>query len=330
MLRAAVVGCGRIGSRMAQDPLLAGDVFTHSEAYVRCDDTELVALCDTDPRRLREAGSRWAVNALFGDAGEMSRTVAPDIVSICTPTDTHASIVETLLESPQRPRVILCEKPLASSVEEGERVVGLAQAKGVVLATIFMRRYAGNFAALRAMLASGELGTVQAVSGWYIGGTLHNGSHWFDMLRYLVGEAQWVESYDALGESGNDPTLDLVIGLEGGRLATLRAADSRRFTVFEMDILTSEGRVQISDSGHRIALFKAVRSGRYTGYVELQQLERDLGDRRDLMLHAVEDAVAALASGRPPLSSGRDGLAALRIAEAALRSRGTRVPVDAG
>jgi hypothetical protein len=49
--RAAVVGCGRIGSTLADDPLLAGDVMTHAEAYVVCPDTELVAVVDTDQRR---------------------------------------------------------------------------------------------------------------------------------------------------------------------------------------------------------------------------------------------------------------------------------------
>jgi predicted dehydrogenase len=205
-------------------------------------------------------------------------------------------------------------------------VAGTA-ARGVLLATVFMRRYAENLAALRATLLAQELGTIQAVSGWYIGGTLHNGSHWFDMLRYLVGEVSWVQSYDGLREPGNDPTLDIVMGLEGGQLATLRASDVRKYTLFEMDILTTEGRVQITDSGHRITVWRAAASPRYSGYVELEQVDQLFGHRRDLMLHAVEDVVDALATGRQPLSTGDDGLAALRIAEAALTSRGKRIEV---
>ncbi len=319
-MRAAVVGCGRIGSTLADDPLLAGDVFTHAEAYTKSERTTLVALCDVDPEKLAAAGARWNVSALFTESREMMAAAAPEIVSICTPTAFHLSVARDLLMAAQPPRAILCEKPLARTVSEAKEMVELAAARGVVLATIYMRRFAQNFAALKSVIDSGELGGIQAVSGWYIGGTLHNGTHWFDMLRYLVGEAEIVSGLDILREGGDDPTLDVAIAMPSGALATLRACDARRYTLFEMDIVMEKGRVQITDSGHQIALWRSAPSPRYTGYVELEPFGHGLGHRRDLMLSAVEDAVDAVTLGRAPACSGADGLAAMRIADAALRS----------
>ena len=327
MMRAAVVGVGRIGSTLADDPLLvlAGDIFTHAEAYSKSALTELVALCDTDSGQLSAAARRWKINAVFTDPSAMMTIARPQIVSVCTPTPSHLEVVRSLIETEIPPRIILCEKPLARTLGEAEEMARLAAQRGVMIATIYMRRFAQNIAALKAYIDSRELGEIQAVSGWYIGGTFHNGTHWFDMLRMLAGEAAWVEAYNSLGEEGHDPTLDVVIGMRNGALATLRAADSKSHALFEMDIVMTGGRAQITDSGHVVSLSRTAPSPRYSGYVELEPVDINLGHRRDLMLHAVEDAVQAVTLSRAPACTVEDGLAAMRIADAASRSSGTRI-----
>jgi predicted dehydrogenase len=319
-MRAAVIGCGRIGSTLADDPLLRGDIFTHAEAYTKSSRTELVALCDMDGGKLEAAGRRWKVDGLFTDPTKMMGTAAPDIVSICTPTASHLDVARAILTSEKPPRAILCEKPLGKTVHEAEEIVSIATARHVTLSTIYMRRFAKNFIALKSLVDSGELGEIQAISGWYVGGTFHNGTHWFDMLRYFAGEAEMVSGLDILREGGDDPTLDVAIFMSKRVLATLRASNAKRYSVFEMDIVLERGRAQITDSGHVISLSRAAPSPRYTGYVELEPIERDLGDRRDLMLHAVEDAVDAVTFDREPGCTGADGIAAMRIADAASTS----------
>ena len=325
MMRAAVVGVGRIGSTLADDPLLVNDVFTHAEAYERSESTTLTALCDTDSQRLEEAGKRWKVDAIFSDAGEMMTGASPEIVSVCTPTATHLEVVRKLLEAETPPRAILCEKPLARTLAEAEELAGMVKKSGVMFATIYLRRFAQNIVALKHYIDSGALGEIQAVSGWYIGGTFHNGTHWFDMLRMLAGEVSWVESFDSLREPGADPTLDVVMGMSNGPLATLRACDFRWHALFEMDIVMTRGRALITDSGHSISLWRTAPSPRYTGYVELEPVEMNLGHRRDLMLHAVDDAAKAVNFNGAPACTVDDGLAAMRIADAASRSSGNRV-----
>ncbi|MEO5904507.1 MAG: hypothetical protein ABIQ55_10875, partial [Gemmatimonadaceae bacterium] len=118
----------------------------------------------------------------------------------------------------------------------------------------------------------------------------------------------------------DDPTLDVAMHLRSGALATLRAADHTAYTVFEMDILGSGGRVRIIDSGFEIEVYKPLPSLRYEGYTELQRVPMDFGDRRDLMLHAVEDMVGCIETGRDPLCTAADGVAAAQIADAAVKS----------
>ena len=325
--RAALVGCGMIGSGFADDPRMRGDVFTHAEAYTRSPHTELVAVCDAGPESAAACGTRWGAPA-FTSVGEMLEAARPEIVSVCTPDATHADVLREVMAHPLAPRAVLCEKPLATDLEEARGVVDEARRRGIVLGVAYMRRHAENLRALRAWMAEGGIGRVQAVSGWYGKGTLHNGSHWFDLLRMLAGEARRVRGVDARGEGGSDPTLDVLLWMENGALATLRATDASAFTVFEMDVMGSEGRVLITDSGHRVEVLRAGPSPRYSGYTELLPAPRELGHRRDLMLHAVNDLAQALEAGRDPACTGEDGLAALRIGWAALESARTGRDVE--
>ena len=321
MLRAAVIGCGKIGSELSVDPFLKGDVFTHAEAYSRCDKTDLVALCDSDSGKLGAAAQLWGATSLFSSAEELVAKEKLDLLSICTPTPTHGEILRVVLDSPNPPRGILCEKPLGLTLAESEMMATLAEKKGVVLATVYMRRYANNFRALKKFLDEGGIGKLQAITGVYIKGTFHNGTHWFDMLRYLAGEVEFVSGLNMLGETREDPTLDVALHLKSGVLATLRALDYTAYTTFEMELFGTGGRVRIIDSGYEIEVYRPMPSLRYEGYVELQRVPMDFGDRRNLMLHAVEDMVASLETGRLPLCTAADGVAAARIADAASRSR---------
>ncbi len=320
-LRAAVIGCGKIGSELSVDPFLKGDVFTHAEAYSRCEGTELVAVCDSDPSKLEAAGKLWGVSRLYANAEDMAKAEKLDLISICTPTLTHGEVLRAVLGSPNPPRGILCENPLGLTLAESEMMAAIAEKKKVVLATVYMRRYANNFRALKKFLDDGGIGKLQAITGLYIKGTFHNGTHWFDMLRFLAGEVEMVSGLNMLGETRDDPTLDVALFMKSGILATLRAVDHMAYTVFEMELFGSGGRVRIVDSGFGIEVYRPMPSERYAGYTELQRVPMDFGDRRNLMLHAVEDMVDALETGRPPLCTAADGVEAARIADAAMRSR---------
>ena len=317
---AALIGCGKIGSLFADDPLMKGDVFSHAEAYSVCPDTELIAVVDTDEAARNKCGDRWDVAKRFATVSELLEKSKPHIVSVATPTSTHYAVLVELISSENRPRAILAEKPLASTVVQAERVVQLAKENGVILVVMHMRRYANNMRNLRDFIRNGGIGELRNVCGWLTKGTVHNGTHWFDLLRYLVGEVAWVHGIDSLQEGGDDPTLDVAMGLENGMLATMRSAEHANFTICEMDIMGTKGRVQITDSSYQVHISTAMPSPRYSGYVELVPSSADMGDRKNVMLHAVEDIVYCLETGAAPQSTGEDGVAALRIALAARES----------
>lgn len=320
--RAAVIGCGLIGAGHAFSSKVG--VYSHTEAYSICPGTRLAAVCDSDPERARAAGDRWGVPA-FADSNRLFAETKPEIVSICTPDATHADIVRTALEV-RSVRAVLAEKPLATSLADARMLADLARRRGVVLAVNYSRRYAPGHQKLAERLKAGLIGDIVRFHGYYNKGTRHSGTHWFDWVRMLAGEIVMVQGYDHLKEDGPDPTLDARLRLANGAEGTLAALDCRRYSLFELELVGTTGRLQITDSGHSYRLETVGDSPWYSGYRTLLPMEQGDAGFHDTLLHAVRDLSEALEYGRPPACTAEDGIAALEVAEALLLSASSGQP----
>ena len=280
---------------------------------------DLAAVCDIDPERARRCAERWGVARWYVDPAAMLDDVHPDIVSICAPDSTHTALLELAINGTAT-RAVLMEKPLALSLKEARLAVDQANRRDVRLGVNYSRRYSKGHQALRERIRQGELGELQSIGGHYTKGTLHNGTHWFDLARFLVGEIVQVRGFDRLREVTPDPTLDVCMKFSSGTLAYLHGLDAAAYSLFEMDILGSRGRVRIVDSGHGFETFMVGDSPYYTGYQTLLPHGREDGRLEDTLLHAAQDLIASLETGSIPLCSGEDALAALAIGLAAQAS----------
>lgn len=311
--KAALIGCGKIGSEFALDPRVRG-TYTHAGAFAGSPRTMLAAICDSDPQRLAACGDHWKVTQRFANAGEMLAAVRPDIVSICSPDATHAEMFELSLDNGVR--AIIAEKPVAPDAEIAAALVAKASRLGVVVLVNYTRRYAAGHARVRDMISRGELGQIRAVTGYYTKGVKHNGTHWFDLARFLFGEVADVRAEDFLSDGSADPTLDVQLRFVNGARGTLLGCGPA-FSIFEMDVIGTRGRVRIVDSGHTIERYDVADSPHYSGYTALRLLDTWAGGLDDAMVHLVENCVACLDSGSTAICSGQDGVAALEIADAA-------------
>jgi predicted dehydrogenase len=304
-VRAAVLGCGAIGAGSGDVPHPDVGVITHAGAYAACPDTDLVAASDPDLARAEALGVR-----AYTDPAALLAETAPELVSVATPDATHAELIELCLRT-DGVRGVLAEKPLALDAGRARALVALARERGVVLAVNYSRRFSPVFRALDIA----ELGTLQHVSGSYVKGLAHNGTHWLDLLRMLAGDPVTVRGWDRLGEAGPDPTLDAELTLAGGAGARLAALDTARFTAFEMELTGTRGRLRVAESGHVLERFALGDDPRHPGYRVLLPGERVTGALRDGTLNAVRDLVRSVRDGGEPACNGADGVAALDLVE---------------
>ena len=324
-LRVAVIGCGPIGD-------------LHARAIAGAGCAALVAVCDTDPARAASAAERWRA-AAYGDARQLLAGERLDAVTIATPDHLH---VEPALQAIDAGCHVFCEKPLAAGAAEARRVVQAAAEHGVRLAVDYNRRFAFGYCTARRHLDEGSIGRLEtclvrvtdpvpppavARHPHVILTTLL--THHLDLLRWLGGEIRRV--YATTGSQPDGPlvqnvclSLDFAGGAIGTIVAGYRSGQSR--TAEWMELSGSAGSLVVEDVTRRVILTGADPDRR-------QVFEPSpfaaAGAFYDSLVEHVQTFLAHVARGAAPPVTGRDGLASLLLAEAAIESlqTGQRVEV---
>jgi predicted dehydrogenase len=174
-LRAAVIGVG-VG-------------WNHIEGYQSHPDCELVAICDANPEILRERGERFNVpeSRRYTDYRDVLRLGDVDAVSIALPNWLHEPVA---LEAFAHGKHVLCEKPLATSVEGGYRMIEAAHAANKTLMVCYNHRYRPEIMWLKRLIAAGEFGQLYAAkAGWMREGWIPTHGQWFTRKACAGGGA---------------------------------------------------------------------------------------------------------------------------------------------
>lgn len=150
-IKVAVVGTGFIGP-------------AHIEALRRIPNVEVVALVEVTQELAEQKAEQLGIPKamLFED---MLKDPSIQSVHICTPNFLHFEQSKAVLEAGKH---VICEKPLATKLEEAEELVALAKDKGLVNAVHFNLRYYPMVRQMKTMRESGELGDVYSIMGSYL------------------------------------------------------------------------------------------------------------------------------------------------------------------
>ena len=178
--RVAIIGLGRVAWRGWG----VSGLETHADGVHSCPNTWLSTACDADEGVRAEFSGEYPGVPVVREAQIAAEHA--DIVSICTPADTHAAIIEQIVEVPTV-KAIICEKPLGTTVAEAERIVKLCRNR--VLIVGHQRRYETAHRAIQRFVDGGALGHILAAKAWFSGGYLNNGTHAADICRFLVGDS---------------------------------------------------------------------------------------------------------------------------------------------
>jgi predicted dehydrogenase len=312
-----VVGCGRIGSSLSADARVPG-VHSHAQAYAEHPRIELIGLADPDAARLDAAVRTWRVPG-DRDALALCARVRPDVVSICTPDETHAPIARELLAR-TAPRLLFMEKPLAATADEAATLAATARTTGTSVAVNHTRRYVPAFRTIANEIRSGDHGRVLLARGIYGKGLAHNGVHMVDLLRLWLGEPTEARGRPAAWGPDGDDTFDLDLAF-GDTRARIDGFDERAATVFELELLTERTRIRFSDGGDRWEFGAVADSPRYAGYRSYVATDRGTADPlfqrplADALRHAVDDIVRSLDGDGGLSCDAAEAIATLRIVD---------------
>ena len=327
MIRIAVLGAGRIGR-------------IHGRNAAAHPSARLVAVAD--PHAPSAEALAEATGAQVSSLEEVVERSDVDAILICTPTTTHADLIE---RGARAGKAIFCEKPVDLSSARIETCLATVEKAGTPLMIGFNRRFDPNFASLRRRLADGEVGDVELVTILsrdpgpppvsYIatsGGLFRDMMiHDLDMARFLLLGDEPVEVHavgsslvdPAIGQAGDVDTAAVLLKTASGKIVQI--SNSRRATYGydqRAEVHGSKGMIRAGNI-HRTTVEVATATGITADPVQDFFLER-YADAYRAELTAFLEAVAA---GTKPEPTGHDGLKAQRLADAATESAQSGKPV---
>lgn len=185
-------------------------------AFAAHPDTVIVAVHDREEETRLRFAELWQVPP-YADYETMLTQERPDVVCVATRQTLHAEQIEAAVA--HGARGILCEKPLATSMAEADRIAAACRRGGARFALGLDRRWMPLYRHARSLIESGTIGEVRSVASFGVANLINHGCHWFDMLALLAGDpgVDWV-SATIDRERGNraDPPGTGVIGFTGG------------------------------------------------------------------------------------------------------------------
>ena len=315
----AILGAGRIGR-------------VHASAVASVPGAHLVAIAD--PMHAAAEAIKEAYGCDIRTIDEILASTDVDAVVICTPTDTHADLIERFCEAG---KAVFCEKPVDLSLSRVANCLKVVEATKGTLMVGFNRRFDPDFMAVKAAIDAGRVGKVEMVTitsrdpgappadyitrsgGMFRDMTIHD----FDMARWLLGEE--VESVFAsasvlvdpvIGELGDFDSANVILRTASGRQAiitnTRRAAygyDQR------IEVLGETGMVSAENHGeNRITLADK------DGFHSAPLLNFFMSRYTAAYANEINAFVGSVTTGAATPTTGHDGLMALALAEAALKS----------
>jgi predicted dehydrogenase len=167
----------------------------------------VVGVSASSPDRAREAAARLRVERAFDTPDELVVADGVDVVHVCTPNHLHAPLADAALAAGKH---VVCEKPLATTAAEADRLLDAAERSARVATVPFVYRYNAIVVEARARVRAGGIGAVRLVHGGYLQDWLSSpeddnwrvdpaqsgasrtfadiGSHWCDLMEFVTGQ----------------------------------------------------------------------------------------------------------------------------------------------
>ncbi|MED4128176.1 MULTISPECIES: Gfo/Idh/MocA family protein [Shouchella] len=329
MLRVMVVGLGTMGA-------------VHASSFMKMNDTKLTAVVDVKEERANEWGEKSGAKSFYS-FDEAIREIGEeiDVISICVPTDLHPALVKKAADVKVS---IICEKPLARSLEAAEEMVAYCRKQGVALFVGHVVRFFPEYQKAKQALdegAVGKVGVVRTTRGgsypiatedWYANTDRSGGLvldlmvHDFDFLRWCFGEVERVYARNLAGVAGiNEERKDyalVTLRFANGVIAHLEGTWAHEGFRTSFELAGKEGILHYdSQKNQALVAEKASPDGKPGVAVPESPLQHSP------YYTELSHFIQCIQSGKEPIVTAEDALKAVEIGMAALQSIKEKKPI---
>lgn len=326
-VKVAVIGAGFMGSM-------------HASIFAQSPGAELVAVVDQTLDLARTIAARHPGCRAYRSHDELLAAETLNLISICTPDNLHR---EAALAAAAKGVHLFIEKPIASTMEDGEAITAAADKARIKLSVGYLLRFDPRYAQARRLIADGKIGdpihlyarrnSARTEGPKRYGGklplALHVTVHDVDLVLWMLEGQEPVSVYaqttdKLLGASGTQDTIGAIVRFSGGTLATFESAWSlpagaRHMIDARLELIGTQGsfEVQCGDSGLYFADAAASRE------IDTQHWPSFDGVVRGDLREELQAVLRWIRGADEPLATGRDALKSLALTRAMMTSAET-------
>ncbi len=331
--RVALIGTGRVGYQFNFNPFPDN----HAEAVQALPDCQLVAGVNRGAEKLADFGQRFGVTALYHDYRKMLEEMHPDICIITTHPQDHAQMVQTCARMPAT-KAILCEKPMALSIDACEQMIATCRQSNVLLQINHNRRWHPEWNLAKQLLEEGAIGRLNHIYGYmdgvkpapwwtsdYEGPLLHDTTHYFDLMDYFAGPVDWL---CGMAEQRHRPWpvedfATAFLHFKNGVSGMMQASELTDYTDHGFELRGEKGVLRIR--GEKVQLLQPhlTRSEAESGFEwkRLRPVELHHPEPMSTYVEALKELVSALDGKGSLRSDGGVGLRSVEIVHAVYQSQ---------
>jgi len=288
----------------------------HVRVYKELASTELVAVCDVNAERAKEVASQFGVKA-YTNSTRMLKNKEIEAVSVCT---WSTKLAKEALKALKAGKHVLVEKPMATNTKQAEKLLETAEQNGLHLTVGFLMRFIPGLQHIREAVENKKIGelvcaTARRVSQWPerigdVGVVKDTAIHDIDIMRYIFNEDP-ITVYAKTGSMRHikfEDYAQIMLTYRDGKSAFI---ESNWLTPYKTRLLTVTGSGAIMKLDYM------------TQELWIEEPKENLQPRypwQEPLKLELQHFVDCILEKKKPLITGVDGLKALQVAEAALRS----------
>jgi UDP-N-acetylglucosamine 3-dehydrogenase len=304
-LNAAVIGCGSWGRN-------------HARVYSELPNVNLVAVADTAPAAANEVAEKYRAKP-YTESAKLLEDPDIQLVSICTPTVTHARLA---LQAIEQGKHVLVEKPMTNTVEEAKTLIKTSKKRGVTLTVGFVERFNPAVQEAYRRIAEGEIGGVilahtrrvsqRPLRIGDVGVIKDLAIHDIDIALTLFRE-QPSTVYATAGSIAHqfEDYANINIGYPENRTAFIEANWLTPKKVRQLNVTGTKGMMTVDYITQQLIVEN-----------DQQLIQPNIPYQEPLYME-LKSFADSIINDTPPSVTGEDGLRTLRICEAALKSSRT-------
>jgi len=240
-----IVGMGGIGYSY-DEKLSSKFCYTHYSAFKNNKHFKIVGCVEKDNTRKNYLKKKTNLQ-IYKSINFVPKTLKIDIVVISTPTKNHLISVKNCIKH-IKPRIILCEKPLADNMLEAKRIVLLCKKNKIKLFTNYIRISDPGAIKIRKIIRNFK---IKKIAAWYTKGFMHNGSHVVNLLQFWFGKIIKIKrnTKNYSTDFNNDFTINF-----SNQVAYVFQGFANDYEYFSIEMIGKYGRIRYDYGGENIII----------------------------------------------------------------------------